>query len=109
MGQQAESMELDVYEMLQNTDPLSKGMGLQFTLAKPIRCKNMQEVSNLEFIYRNFTEGENELYFKYREDIGMHTVLISPPTNNDRVVIIALARFVEPAGDTKAVDLLVKG
>lgn len=106
--QQAHHMELDVYELIMNKSVFSKSTGVTFSLAPPIRCKNMQEVSNLQFIYVNFKEGRNEMYFQYREDIGMHAIMLDP-NPDENVIIIALAKFVEPTADRQAVDLLAKG
>lgn len=100
--------EIDVYELVLNRDIFSKGMGVHFNLAKPIRCRNMREMSTLPFINRNFAENGNHIHFKYQEDIEMHTVLLDPGLDRN-VMVIALARFIEPVADSKAVDILVKG
>lgn len=97
----AERIELDVYEMIANTAD-SVRFGLKFNLAPAIRCKNVQEVSNLPFIYHHFKEGKNELYFRWYDSVSLYAIFIDKKANGD-IIIIGFARFAEP-NDSRAVD-----
>lgn len=100
----ADRIELDVFEMIANTAESVK-FGLKFNLAPAIRCKSVQEVNNLPFIYHHFKEGKNEIYFRWYESISLYAIFIDKKANGD-IIIIGFARFAE-TNDSRAVDLVM--
>ena len=103
---ESKPVALEVFEMLEPS-PDQRRLGMLFNLSIPYYCSNMQAASNLPFICKHLVDGRNELYFKYMEDLKVYAVIADPDhedKDSNDIIIIALAKFVEPR-DSDAVAL----
>jgi hypothetical protein len=85
-------MELE--SMYMEVMPVRVEDGIMYC-GQPVLCRSLKEVSELPFVYKHLSEDQDQIFFRYIEEIGAHVVVTDPEPDMNSTVI-AIANVIDP-------------